>query len=160
MIRETIKGYDRSYTLEELAGIPQNKKPFGIPIRDGSDQFIHECLDDALLDGEEFKSHEVYGYPLQVSNLGRVKLNGKILRQIDDIANHQNGGWLFLDCPDCPAIDKKIYVYTLVADTWLDRPDIAEEMHRHHINNNGYDNRASNLIFLTNEEHSKIHHAR
>ena len=159
MIRDVIQGYDRTYTIEELASIPQNSKPFGIPVCEGSDRFIHECLDDALLDDEEFKERKVAGLSLQVSNLGRVKLNGKILRQIDDIASHPNGGYLFLDCPEYPEIHRngKFYVYKLVADAWLAYPDVPEEIHRHHINNNGYDNRAANLIFLTKEEHGRIH---
>ncbi len=153
-----IKGYNnRIYTLEELKKIPQHKHPFGVP--EGANTFYYQNMTKENLEGEQFRP-----YPndelIEVSNYGRVRINNEIIKQIDNFDEHPNGGYLWLDCPKYPQYhhNKLYYVYILVVDTWLGKnPGTPGNWyHRHHINNNGYDNRPENLIWLTSEEHKQI----
>jgi len=102
-------------------------------------------------DGRGKRYHELEN--LYVSNKGRVKAEYKdekeeILGQIDDI----EGGYLRL--PEYPGFGN---VYRLVADTWLERPTNKDKNIVHHIDNDGYNNRTENLIWVDNAEHGKIH---
>jgi hypothetical protein len=86
---------------------------------------------------------------IEVSNLGRIKINNKIQEQ-----KEIKYGYLFID-----TIDKKpYYVYRLVAETWCPCP--VEETNKfwqvHHITNNGHDNRPNNLIWVNANEHRVI----
>lgn len=82
-----------------------------------------------------------------ISNLGRVKFDGKIQKQKEDKIQY-----ITLDdenlCKD--------YVYNLVAYTFLGKIK-GDGYHVHHITNDGYYNTTDNLILLTKEEHSYIH---
>lgn len=150
MIREKdIEGYNRKYTLEELKAIPQYKKPFGFPLGSEIPYYLDTCPNN--LHGEIFKE-----YPkdprVKVSNYGRVMFEGKVLKQENDLEKHFTKGWLV-----CPEYSKSLYVYQLVTDTWLPAHlDTSDRWARHHINNNGYDNRPENLIWLTWSEHGLI----
>jgi len=86
-----------------------------------------------------------------VSNKGRIKnSDGKILEQID--SPDYGKGWLVLK--DFPTV----LVYKLVADAWLKYPDKGNGWHIHHIDNDGYNNCPENLIYVSSDEHYKIHH--
>ena len=79
------------------------------------------------------------------TNFGRVRINNNIVKQVDNKSKHHNGRYLWLDCPDYPKYhhNEKYYVYKLVTDTWIGK-NLGKNgnwFHRHHINNNGYDNR-------------------
>ena len=55
--------------------------------------------------------------------------------------------------------DKYFYnVYRIVAETWCECPvkRTTPDWSVHHINNNGFDNRPDNLIWVNNKEHSYI----
>ena len=102
-------------------------------------------------DGRGKKYHKLEN--LYVSNKGRVKVKYKdkkkeILEQIVDI----EGGYLRL--PEYPGFGN---VYRLVAETWLERPTNKDKNIVHHIDNNGYNNSAENLIWVDKIEHGKIH---
>jgi len=97
------------------------------------------------------KYHEIQ--ELKISDLGRVKVKYKnnvyeILAQSDDIE------YGYLRLPKFPGFG---YVYRLVADTWVENTDKKKRNIVHHINNDGYNNEAKNLIWVTAEEHAKIH---
>ena len=112
---------------------------------------IHKNQSTELLDGEIFKKHPEKD--VEVSNLGRVKQGDCVLEQYDP----QNNGYLFVDIK---SIRKTIpvKVYRLVAETWVERPDIDESYNTvHHISNNGYDNRIENLMWVTEWQHAMIH---
>jgi tetratricopeptide (TPR) repeat protein len=120
---------------------------------------IHKNQNTELLDGEIFKKHLEKN--VEVSNLGRVKQNDCVLEQYDP----KNNGYLFIDIKSTrKTIPEK--VYRLVAETWLERPDIKEQPKVqknecyntvHHISNNGYDNRIENLMWVTEWQHAMIH---
>lgn len=84
----------------------------------------------------------------EISNLGRVKVNGIIQRQIDK----PDGSIGYLVLENYSSVE----VYHLVADTFLDRK-VGEYRAVHHINNDGYNNSEDNLIMLTKEQHDLIH---
>lgn len=90
-----------------------------------------------------------------VSNLGRIKFEGKIQHQIEEI-NPKNGeikcGYLVLEDQNL----RKDYIYNFVAFTFLDKIE-GDGYHVHHITNDGDDNSVNNLILLTAAEHSIVH---
>ena len=90
-----------------------------------------------------------------VSNLGRIKFEGKIQHQIEEI-NPKNGeikcGYLVLEDQNL----RKDYIYNFVAYTFLDKIE-GDGYHVHHITNDGDDNSVNNLILLTAAEHSIVH---
>ena len=49
-----------------------------------------------------------------------------------------------------------IYVYRIVAETWLDNPKYDYYNSVHHISNNGYDNTIYNLIWVGKDQHNEI----
>jgi hypothetical protein len=120
---------------------------------------IHKNQSVDLLEGEIFKKHPKKD--IEVSNLGRVKQGNCILEQYDP----KNDGYLFVNIKSTsePFFEK---VYRLVAETWLERPNVNEiqrvqknEYYNtvHHISNNGYDNRIENLMWVTEWQHAMIH---
>ena len=90
-----------------------------------------------------------------VSNLGRIKFEGKTQHQIEEI-NPKNGeikcGYLVLEDQNL----RKDYIYNFVAYTFLDKIE-GDGYHVHHITNDGDDNSVNNLILLTAAEHSIVH---
>lgn len=155
------KTEEQKFSLEEL----QNKCRKQVVI------YPYQDTETANLEGEKWKLYPYLEYILSqynpnhyigkeyhkiknflVSNRGRVKveykdMNEEILRQTDDI----EGGYLRI--PKYPGFGN---VYRLVADTWLERPDKNKNI-VHHIDNDGYNNRTENLIWVDNAEHGKIH---
>lgn len=101
---------------------------------------------------EEWKEIQEFQGRYLVSNYGRIKsLIGKpkILRQYKS-----TGNYLYVKLSK----NKKAYnrrVHRLVALAFLEVDDKTKEVH--HINKNKNDNRVSNLLWLTKEEHYKIH---
>lgn len=107
---------------------------------------------------------------IMVSNYGRVGIvkenkNDKnkkyifVLPQYEGEKREYNGedyfaeGYLCVDVPEKGTFN----VYKLVAEYWLEKPKDNCEYHIHHINNNGYENTPANLIYLTKEQHLKVH---
>jgi hypothetical protein len=104
----------------------------------------------ALLDGEVFKRHPWEN--VFVSNMGRIQspLRTEILPQSSD-PDPTKYDYLYVK------LTERHLVYRLVAETWCERFDPELYNTVHHISNNGYDNRASNLMWVTKEQHSLIH---
>ena len=82
-----------------------------------------------------------------VSNLGRIKYEGKIQKQKDE-----KTGYVTLADGNL----RKDYIYNFVAYTFLGKIE-GDGMHVHHITNDGYYNTTDNLILLTQDEHSYVH---
>jgi len=134
-------------TLEELKNsiLPKPHKPFEI---DGFPVFLNTGKES--LPEEIFEKHP--DYDIEVSNLGRIKFNNDVLLQLPDTKQSSPYGYLLVRIKN-----KNYRVYTLVAETFCER--LNKDVYRtvHHINNNGMDNRASNLIWVTKEQHREIH---
>jgi len=133
-------------TVDELK-VKIIQKPYKSLEIDGIPIFTN--MDKNLLSGEIFKMHPQL--PIEVSNLGRIKLNGNILLQEPDDTRSSPYGYLKVKIDNEPKL-----VYRLVAETWIERPDLKYNT-VHHISNIGIDNRVSNLLWVTEEQHKQIH---
>ena len=144
-----------NYTIEELKKkLELEPKPYklfavvaGIPVFTDTEKRLYP--------GEEFKEHPEV--PVEVSNYGRIRYKGDILLQIPDKKKPDPYGYLWIKIPD---IRRKWHlVYRLVAETeWCVNPNRKLYKVVHHISNNGTDNQPSNLLWVTKEQHYKIHH--
>lgn len=112
---------------------------------------IHEIMGIASVQGEVFRKYPK-NEKIEVSNLGRIKLNNEIIKQWDDDINGK--GWLYVKIGEIISYPK--YVYRFVAETWCKKPDETDGWEVHHISNNGYDNRPENLIWIKHDQHIKI----
>ena len=134
-------------TIDELNEkiLPKPHKPFEI---DGIPVFLN--VDIKILPNEIFKNHPQL--PLEVSNLGRIRYNGNFLVQFPDMTKASPYGYLLIRFEN-----KNHRVYKLVAEAWCERPDEKTYFIVHHISNNGMDNRMTNLLWVTEEQHKEIH---
>lgn len=148
-----IETYKKNYYLwlDELKQKLENYKPLFTDLRIDSPSFNYL---EHNLQGEIWKD-----FPLDkkysVSNLGRVRFEGKIQSQTDEIdvkTGKLKIGYLVLEDKNL----RRDYVYSFVAFTFLSKIE-GDGYHVHHITNNGYDNRIENLVLLTQEEHSYVH---
>jgi len=89
----------------------------------------------------------------EVSDFGRVKFDGKIIKQDDPTSK----GYLRLD-PDGEIrnLDHHVNVYTLIAMGFLGKK-IGDPYDVHHIDNNGYNCRPEKLVLLTRKQHNAVH---
>ncbi len=99
---------------------------------------------------------------IEVSNFGRVKIDGEIWKQ-RDVKNKP--GYLILD--NFRSVPEKYkeyirqfdYVYQLVARLWLgNHIQDGSTWDIHHISNKGHNNRPENLIWMRRDDHNKINH--
>lgn len=134
---------------------------------------VYKITQNALLENEEFIPydnflHSTYNFrefalsaemqkiKIEVSNLGRIKLNDVVAHQFQG-----KYGWLYVKINN-----KNIYdVYRLVAETWVRCPvedTLNYSDHNcwivHHITDNGFDNRPQNLIWMSWNDHGKLIH--
>lgn len=108
------------------------------------------------LANEIWKQHPGEGWrKYKISNLGRVKFNDAIVPQKDD--ENKGIGYLVLDKEKFGQnVTKSVYVYRMVAETFLGKIT-SDGYSVHHITNNGYDNSLKNLILLTSGQHRSVH---
>jgi hypothetical protein len=86
---------------------------------------------------------------IEVSNLGNIKIDGKIVSPFE-----KEPGYFYVMLTN--KIDYK--VYRLVAETWCEFPfEDTCGWHVHHIVNDGKDNRPENLIWVNVTTHLNIH---
>ena len=139
------------YSLEEWQKLCMGKNLYPY-------QCFEENLPEAFIDGilmpkEEWRTDPSRKgkWAYKVSNYGRVKdSEGNILNQID--SPELGKGWLVLE--KYPSV----FVYHLVAEAWLEYPKEGTGWQVHHIDNDGYNNRIDNLIYVSDTTHSRIHH--
>ena len=118
------------------------------------------------LKGEYWKEYSKIP-KLKISNLGRIQYDNVILNQVEEFKNDKSKthiGYLQLDKEQATELEiwskiKENYIYQLVANIWLDKPDDFEnEIYEvHHIDNDGYDNAVDNLIWVKKCQHELIH---
>ena len=86
-------------------------------------------------------------YRIECSNFGRVKIDGNIVKPIEE-----KPGWLYIH------FDKQRYpVYRFIAETWCLCPFIdSSGWEVHHISNDGYDNTPENLLWIKSDAHKCI----
>lgn len=101
---------------------------------------------------------------IEVSNFGRIKIDGKIWAQKEE--NYTNRKW-YLKLDNISKVPREYieylktfrYTYNLVATIWLARYIEDESVWDvHHITNEGYDNRPENLIWMKRHDHNKVIH--
>jgi len=140
-----------SYSFDELAQMVENQPYEYVNFYNGKP--IHKILDINSLPGEVFRKYPENNN-IEVSNLGRIKIDDKVIEQWEDDKNGKD--YLYVKIGE---LEK--YVYRFVAKTWCEKPmffDDSETWCVHHISNNGYDNRPSNLVWVKMNDHSnKIH---
>jgi hypothetical protein len=115
-----------------------------------NNEFIYEYT--GTMDNEKFATYK-NNSEILVSNYGRIKYKGEIIKQKKD------GKYFFVNIPVLNAKeDGKIYVHKMVAETFCeeDKPD-NEFFIVHHKSGNSFDNRAENLIYVACSEHVLIH---
>jgi hypothetical protein len=134
------------YSIEELKKMildPGSCKPIII----FGDKPIHENCDIEPLPGECFRFHK--NGKIEVSNFGRIKYKDEILKQF------VHKGKKELRVTKYRVEAKEVHI--LVAETWCARPNDGKKYDVHHITNNVLDNRACNLLWVTKNQHGKIH---
>ncbi|MBO7642839.1 MAG: hypothetical protein J6S74_01755 [Alphaproteobacteria bacterium] len=137
-------------------------------IADGFKHWVWTNMSDEI-PGEKWKQCSK-NYPgCSASNFGRIRKDGRILEQYEEhypdytpkqilqllLAGATNVGWL---CVDAGPRGGAVYVYTLVADAWLNF-EHKTGIEIHHKSNDGYDNSPDNLIALDTDTHKKINHS-
>ena len=94
------------------------------------------------MESDEFKK-----YKIEVSNYGRIKINGIIEKQLEE-----KEGWFYIK------IKNRDYpVYRFVAEVWCECPfEDASGWQVHHISNDGNNNTPENLIWIKYASHNFI----
>lgn len=141
-----VFGYTLSELRKMLIDMDGKEHPHFI-LSTGKPAFEEDC---DFIPGEVFRPDPETG--VEGSNLGRVRFGGKILKQFPE-EGHRTKDWLQVEVPS-PRGTKKVYVYRIIAGAWCVKRPLAN--HVHHITNNGYDNRPTNLIWVTKTEHDAI----
>jgi hypothetical protein len=151
-IKDIIVQHTVNYTLDELISMVKSKEyAYDEYVNAFNGKPVYQIMDNTPLPGEVFRE-----YPqnklIKVSNLGRIRIENKIEEQWDD---HSNGkGYLYIKVKHI--IDYPEFVYRFVAETWCQCSNVLDRWEVHHISNNGYDNRPSNLIWVRKGWHTKI----
>ena len=165
--------HNMNYSIEELRHILQTYE-FNKMDNSYNNLLVYKIYDNENLPGEIFRiydnpkrstavfreafwdTEESRNVRIEVSNLGRVKINGQMKKQYQ-----KQYGYLYVNVTP----DISYEVYRLVAETWLDCPvedtlEISGHLWYvvHHITDNGFDNRPSNLIWCTNDIHGTLRH--
>lgn len=154
----------KSYTIEELnkkilptSKINEKYKNI-VNINISSEKYLENLQKNYTVSENEIWRKYPNDEDFEISNYGRIKYKNKLLDFKD---TKKLAGYLLLDFKNEKLLLCDKFVYQMVAETWLIKPD--HSCHNtiyeiHHISNDGYDNRGDNLIYLTKNEHSKIRH--
>jgi hypothetical protein len=129
-----IKRYMHKITVDFLPGEVFRKYPIKI-------NFAYKEF-RKFLQSDEFNE-----YNIEVSNYGRVRINGKIEKQIEE-----KEGWFYVK-------SKNIYypVWRFVAEVWCEFPfEDTFGWQVHHISNDGNNNTPENLIWIKDTSHNFI----
>jgi hypothetical protein len=137
------------YTVEELSNksIPYSDLIEPTKMAKLLEESNSKKIGEKPLEGELFRDYPKNN-KIKVSNKGRIKINDGIVKQ-----HQETPGYLYADTY------KSKFVYRLVAETWLERPDgDIKGLEVHHIDNNGFNNTVENLLWVTKKFHGRIDH--
>lgn len=100
---------------------------------------------------------DVIGYEgrYRVSTFGRV-LGVKYNRIMSQFSIRHNANYLYVSLYDGKGNSKDIKVHKIVMDTFSPNPNRDKFTDIHHIDHNQHNNNISNLIRLSNKEHSQL----
>jgi hypothetical protein len=127
--------------------------------------FIHKNNSPDKIDGEEmFREHPFFkkifredGFfknnpktKVIVSNYGRIWVDDIMDELIDEKTYYKNSLYI-------KVLGRKEKVHRLVAQTWNPNPAPCIYKIVHHIDNNGFNNLFSNLLWVTYAQHAMIH---
>lgn len=145
---------EREYSIPELRDMIM--LPPYHPINTYQNKAIHEITGIQKLPGEVFRigvlelrdifSDEKCYFEIEGSNFGRVKFRNAILPQFIDNQNTEHKDLLYVKI----AKEQRVfgaYVHCVIAGLWCKR-DASRKSEVHHISNNGFDNKPSNLIWI------------
>jgi hypothetical protein len=115
---------------------------------------VYQYLEETLLPKEMFKENPYfnnnYKMKLEISNYGRVKVNGEFRIPAVEDCTFKHGLIIYINSDWT-----KKSIHRLVKETF-DPINGMENYEVHHLNNNGNDNRLENLIWVSKEDHRKI----
>jgi hypothetical protein len=103
----------------------------------------YEEVERTKFEKEKFEWHP--NIQIGVSNYGNIKnnYNGKYYGRYFKIFENK-----YVNIP--------VYVYRIVAETFIENPNYECYNIAHHISNNGYDNSIYNLMWVNNDQHIMI----
>jgi hypothetical protein len=109
---------------------------------------VEEAMDYNELDTNKCEHEKFEWHPkiqIGVSNYGKIKnwYNGKHYGKYFKVFHNK-------------FIIISIYVYRIVAETWIENPNYKIYNIVHHISNNGYDNTIFNLMWVNKKQHNEI----
>ena len=100
---------------------------------------------------------DVVGYEgrYRVSTFGRV-LGVKYNRIMSQFESQHNTSYLYVSLYNGKGSSKNVKVHKIVMDTFSPNPDRDKFTDIHHIDHNTHNNNVSNLVRLSNKEHSQL----
>ena len=137
-----------------------NKNVFNMPkpvtIMGRSSSITNESTELCLFNYRNKMKSFINNNLVEVSNLGRIKINHVLINQFQ-----KKFGYLFVNLEE--SFDYPVYRF--VGEIFCKCPVKNTIIHPkgeywvvHHLTNNGFDNRANNLIWMIRSDHSKLKH--
>ena len=123
----------------------------------------YQTVDEAkefidFIEGEIWKVIPNYSSYL-ISNYGRIF--GFARKAVKNIKKNKGHRYLTTRLYDDNGVfSNSMYIHRLVAEAFCENDDPQNKTVVHHRNINSLDNRADNLIWMTEEEHNKLHSER
>lgn len=156
MQREPRETFAVEYSIDELKNLLQFPLLFK-PVNFYKGVPIH-LVEEENISGEVFKQGDIYfknekinGIKVEASNYGRIKIDNQVRLQ----TSRNDNDYDYLHIPSIELPD----AHRIIAFIWNSKPTNIDyvDLIVHHINNNGYDNRPCNLLWVTYQEHKTIH---
>lgn len=147
------------YSLDDLRSMIDRPMIYK-PVNFYKDTPIHLTIapdihGEVFIEGKVYNNENSENEYLEVfaSNYGRVRIGNDIYLQ--ETGKGDNYNYLYLKGYKGDYLPA---VHRIIAFIWCERPTGVsnKDLKVHHINNNGFDNRPCNLLWVTNDEHKLI----